>query len=555
VAGSETGRPLAGERHSAGGGLQALYPRAVGFHITEGNRRWWVVVAMTVAMLPLSIDTFGFVVALPTIGSEFSAGTAELAWILNVAILMFGSCTMAAGRLGDIIGRRRMVIWGMAVMVASSIGCAVAPSVGVLIVCRGIEGVSMAMLYGSSFPIVADAFPAEQRPTGIAYWAAGYLSGNVIGAPLAGWLTESVSWRALFWINLPLMATALAMTLLAVRESRDPTASRHIDWFGVGVPILGLLALLYGLQQANDVGWGSPRIELAFLIAAVLLGAFFFVEPRLKEPLIDFGLFRRRGYGAACAVAFLCNVGLAAQLFFTPLFLQGALDVSALAAGVVLMAASIPRCVVSLAAGRLIALTGTRSLMAIGMVAVSLNFVVYAVMGTGGNLAWILPALLIGGIGTGLAFNASNIGAIQASEPERAGMASGVVSELRLLGNVFGVALPLALFDALTTSKLNSLTSGHGTSVASTHQSEIKALLSGSVSAQQNLDSLPSGAAHAVESAVREVFAAGMRGAMALVALATLMAVPIVLRGGRRHAVAADDVPSARPAVLADDHQ
>jgi EmrB/QacA subfamily drug resistance transporter len=488
---------------------------------------------MTVAMLPLSIDTFGFVVALPTVGSEFNASTAELAWILNVAILMFGSCTMAAGRLGDIVGRRRMVIWGMAVMVVSSIGCAVAPSVGVLIVFRGVEGVSMAMLYGSSFPIVADAFPKEQRPTGIAYWAAGYLSGNVIGAPLAGWLADSVSWRALFWINLPLMALSLVLTLASVRESRDPTASRNIDWFGVIVPILGLLALLYGLQQANGAGWGAPSILLAFLIAAVLLGTFFYVEPRLKEPLIDFGLFRRRGYRAACAVAFLCNVGLGAQLFFTPLFLQGALDTTALAAGIVLMAASIPRVVVSLAAGKLIARSGTRSLMAVGMLAVSINFVIYAVMGRGGNLAWILPALVIGGIGTGLAFNASNIGAIQASDPERAGMASGVVSELRLLGNVFGVALPLALFDALTTSKLNSLTTGHPNSVASTHHSEIKSLLAGSASAQEQLDSLPASVAHAVESVVREVFAAGFRGAMALLALATLMAVPIALRSTR----------------------
>lgn len=488
---------------------------------------------MTLAMLPLSIDTFGFVVALPTVGSEFNVGTAELAWILNVAVLMFGSCTMAAGRLGDIVGRRRMVICGMAVMVGSSIGCALAPSVGVLIVFRGIEGVSMAMLYGSSFPIVAEAFPPEQRATGIAYWAAGYLSGNVIGAPLAGWLADSVSWRALFWINLPLMALALALTLAAVRESRDPTASRHIDWFGVIVPILGLLALLYGLQQANGVGWGAPSILLAFAIAAVLLGTFFYVEPRLKEPLIDFGLFRRRGYGAACAVAFLCNVGLGAQLFFTPLFLQGALDLSALTAGVVLLAASIPRCAISLVAGKLIERRGTRALMAIGMAAVSLNFVIYAVMGRGGNLAWILPALVIGGIGTGLAFNASNIGAIQSSDPERAGMASGVVSELRLLGNVFGVALPLALFDALTTSKLNSLTSGHPSSVASSHQSEIKALLSGSASAQVNLDSLPSAVAAAVQSAVREVFAAGLQGAMALLALATLLAVPIALRSAR----------------------
>ena len=188
---------------------------------------------MTVAMLPLSIDTFGFVVALPTVGSEFNAGTAELAWILNIAVLMFGACTMAMGRLGDIVGRRRVVIWGMGVMVASSIGCALAPSAAVLIVFRGVEGISMAMLYGSSFPIVANAFPESQRATGIAYWAAGYLSGNVIGAPLAGWLSQSVSWRALFWINLPLMALALMLTLWAVRESRDPTASRRIDWFGV----------------------------------------------------------------------------------------------------------------------------------------------------------------------------------------------------------------------------------------------------------------------------------------------------------------------------------
>jgi EmrB/QacA subfamily drug resistance transporter len=521
----------------------------VGLPITEGNRRWWVVVAMTLAMLPLSIDTFGFVVALPTVGSEFNAGTAELAWILNIAVLMFGACTMAMGRLGDIVGRRRVVIWGMGVMVASSIGCALAPSAAVLIVFRGVEGVSMAMLYGSSFPIVANAFPESQRATGIAYWAAGYLSGNVIGAPLAGWLSQSVSWRALFWINLPLMALALMLTLLAVRESRDPTASRRIDWFGVFVPILGLLALLYSLQEANDLGWGAPSIILGFVAAAVLLGMFVVVEPKIREPLIDFALFRRRPYRVACAVAFLCNVGLGAQLFFTPLFVQGALDLSALAAGIVLLAASIPRCVVSLGAGRLVDRVGTRLVMVIGMAAISVNFIIYAVMGSSAGLDVILPALVIGGIGTGLAFNGSNIGAIQASPPERAGMASGVVSEVRLLGNVFGVAIPLALFDALTTAKLNSLQA----TVPASQLQQVRSLLSGSSTAQSQLAQLPAATAHDIESAVRTVFAAGLRGSMALVAVAALVAVPLVLRSPRSKP--APELAGAVAAQVAGDDQ
>jgi hypothetical protein len=167
--------------------------------------------------------------------------------------------------------------------------------------------------------------------------------------------------------------------------------------------------------------------------------------------------------------------------------------------------------------------------MVIGMAAISVNVIIYAVMGSSAGLDVILPALVIGGIGTGLAFNGSNIGAIQASPPERAGMASGVVSEVRLLGNVFGVAIPLALFDAITTAKLNSLQA----TVPASQLQQVRSLLSGSSTAHSQLAQLPAATAHDIESAVRTVFAAGLRGSMALVAAAALVAVPLVLRSPR----------------------
>jgi MFS family permease len=165
--------------------------------ITEQNRRWWVLVAMTVVMLPLTIDGFGFVVALPTIASDLRGGTTDLAWVLNVAILFFGASVMVMARLADIFGRRRLLLVGIVVLALASVGCALAPTIGALIVLGALEGLGMGIVYGASFPIVTSAFPPEQRSTGIGLWAAAFLTGNVFGGVLAGWLSQSVSWRAL----------------------------------------------------------------------------------------------------------------------------------------------------------------------------------------------------------------------------------------------------------------------------------------------------------------------------------------------------------------------
>ncbi|HEY6624494.1 MAG TPA: MFS transporter [Acidimicrobiales bacterium] len=326
---------------------------------------------MALVMLPISIDSFGLVVALPSISSSFSATTSELAWVLNMAVLFFGAGAMVLGRLSDIVGRRRLLIAAMGVLALASVGCALAPSIGTLIGFRALEGIGMSGIYAASFPIVSNAFPPERRSIGLGMWAAGFMLGNVVGGPLAGWFSESLSWRWLFWLNLPLLAVGFSITLLAVEESKDESASRSIDWFGVVTPALALLCLLFGLQSANELGWGSLAVAGSLIAAALLLVVFLVFEPRRPEPLIDFGLFRNRTYWSATTVGFTGNFAFAATLFFTPLYLQVALGYTPAHAGIVLLAYSVPCFLVSVAIGPICERFGARLAMLAGMVLLS----------------------------------------------------------------------------------------------------------------------------------------------------------------------------------------
>lgn len=514
----------------------------LGIGVTEQNRRWWVLAAMTVAMLPLSIGGFGYVVMLPAVASDLHGTAADLAWTLNVEVLFFGASTMVMGRLADVIGRRRMVVGGMLAIVLSSMACALAPSVELLIVFRGLQGISFGMVYGASLPIVSTAFPAQQRATGLGLWAAGYLIGAVVGTPVAGLLAGAVSWRALFWLDVPLMVTALALTSMTVRESRDPSASRRIDWFGVVIPTLGILSLLYSLQEANDVGWGAPSIVAGFIAAAILLTFFIVVERRTSEPLIDFGLFRDHTYRVSCGVGLVSQLSQGAILFFVPLFLESALSLSALTAGISLVALTVPMFLLSLVAGRMLARYGGRSLMVAGTALLALSSGVLLLVSSKRGFGLVLLALFVNGVGASLAFNASNITGMQSIEAEHSGLAFGVMSQIRLIGYMLGVALPLAVFNALAFSKLGQLAGLNGSALTSGQLSDIRAVLAGSDPARSQLVSASPGVAHHLHAVVRTAFASGLRGAMVLVTAAGIVGVSIALRTRR-----AKTAPASKP--------
>ena len=288
----------------------------------ERNRKWWTMVAITLTLIPVSVSFSGLTVALPTIGTDLHTSTADLQWMVTAYLLAFAAPTVAAGRLADIFGRRRVLLIGTIVFMVASVACGLAQDEWWLIAARVVQGLGASALFAPSLSIVSNAFPPEERSKGVGAWASVGGVGAAAGPLVGGFLTDAVSWRWLFFVNVPIGLLAIFLTVAAVRESRDETVGRHVDLVGLVSLTAGLTALVLALHQSGTSGWGSPVVIGSLVAAAVLLTLFVFVEPRLRDPLVELGLFRDRGYLGAIAVAFAQNFGFGAILFFLVLYIQ-----------------------------------------------------------------------------------------------------------------------------------------------------------------------------------------------------------------------------------------
>jgi len=284
--------------------------------INERNRKWWVVVAMALATILITIDFGGVMIVPPAIGRELGTSTTGLQWTANAYLLAFAVVMVAAGRLADIFGRRRLLLIGIALFIVASSLCGLARADWWLIAARAVQGVGAGVFLTASLSIVSSAFPPDEQSNGIGVWAGVIGIGIAVGPFVGGILTEVASWRWFFFVNIPIALLAVFLTLRVVRESRDETAGRYVDLFGLVTVTAGLTALVFGIQQSETLGWDSPFV-IGMLVAAVILGALFvFVEPRLREPLIDLSLFANRSYLGANAVAFAQNFGFGTVMFF-----------------------------------------------------------------------------------------------------------------------------------------------------------------------------------------------------------------------------------------------
>jgi EmrB/QacA subfamily drug resistance transporter len=479
----------------------------------------------------MTIDFNGLTVALPTIGRDLDTSTAGLQWTINAYLLALAAPSVAAGRLADIFGRRRVLLVGTVVFIAGSTASGLAQADWWLIAARVVQGFGAAAFFAASLSIVSNAFPPEERSKGIGVWAGIGTVGLAIGPLIGGFLTQTLSWRWFFFVNIPVAGFAILLTLVAVRESRDESASRRIDLVGLLAITVGLAALVFAIQQSDTLGWGSALVIGSMVAALVLLGLFLFVEPRLPEPLIDLGLFANRSYLGANGVAFAQNFGFAALLFFLTLYLQNILGYSPVQAGLVFLAFSAVLAAVDSFAGRLAASVGARPPMAVGMALCAVAFLLLVFLGPTSGLALVIAALLVAGVGQALAYTVSTTGGMQAIPEAKAGAASGILSMIRLVGAVFGVAVTGALFKTMENSKLAELLSASGARLSASDRAEIRGLLSGSAAAENRLSRLAPGAADQVERVVREAFVYAFDGAMALclaVSLAGVLAAFLV---------------------------
>src|ERR1700722_4777081 len=264
--------------------------------INDDNSRWWTLGAMCFALFMIMLDNTVVNVALPSIQRDLHATLSSLEWTVNAYTLTFAVLLVTGGRLGDIFGRRRMFLFGVIVFGISSAVIGFAPNDTFLIAFRAVQGIGAAFMMPATLSIITQAFPAHQRGTAIGTWAGVSALALAIGPVVGGFLTEQVSWRAIFFINPPIALIAVAVTLFAARESRDDTVARTIDFPGIATITIGLTALILALVEGNAWGWGSARLISLLAVAAVGLTSFVVIELRSSAPMVDFNFFRARPF-------------------------------------------------------------------------------------------------------------------------------------------------------------------------------------------------------------------------------------------------------------------
>jgi EmrB/QacA subfamily drug resistance transporter len=427
------------------------------FAITDHNRRWWTLGAMCFALFMIMLDNTVVNVALPSIQRGLHATTSALEWTVNAYTLTFAVTLVTAGRLGDIFGRRRMFLFGVALFGISSFLIGLAQSDDWLVAFRALQGIGSGFMMPATLSIITNTFDADERGRAIGTWAGVSAMALAIGPVVGGFLVQEVSWQSIFFLNVPVAALAIVVTLLAARESRDETAPREVDVPGVVSLTVGLAALVLGLVQSNEWGWGSARVIGLFALALLALGAFVAIERSRRAPMIDFTFFRARSFLGANVVAFIVSFAMLAMFFFLALYMQDILRYTPLQAGVRFLPSTVVIMITAPIAGRLADRVGSRPLMTIGLVLVSFSLFWLTGITTHSTYGFLSVSFVVMGLGMGLVMSPMSTAAMNSVDRTKAGVASGVLSMTRMVGGTFGVAVMGAIIATLGRSHLTTL--------------------------------------------------------------------------------------------------
>jgi DHA2 family methylenomycin A resistance protein-like MFS transporter len=407
---------------------------------------WAVLVVMCVGYFLVLLDVTIVNVALPTIGSDVGAGVSGLQWVVDGYALALASLMLAGGTVGDLYGHKRIVLAGLVVFGAGSLGCGLAPGVAALVAARVVQGVGAALLLPGTLAIISRAFASgAEQAKAIGIWAGVGSLALPAGPLLGGALIDSVGWRAIFLVNVPLAAASFLAALVLVRESVDPRG-RRLDPAGSVLGTVTLLAVTFAAIEGGRSGAAAPAVVAAAVCAVALLGAFVRVERRLGEhALLPLGLFRRPQFALANAAAGTMNLGTLGTLFVLTLFLQAVQHRSALAAGIALVPLFAPLAVLAPLAGRVTSRIGPRVPVATGLALAAAGLALLDLADQRSGYATALPAFLLWGVGLGILTPAVVAAAIAAVPNERAGLASAINNTARQAGGAVGIAVAGAI--------------------------------------------------------------------------------------------------------------
>jgi EmrB/QacA subfamily drug resistance transporter len=407
----------------------------------EENRKWWTLGAVAFGLFMIMLDNTIVNVALPSIQSDLHIGISELEWVFNGYALTFGVLMLTGGKLADMLGRRRIFIVGLLVFTIASLFCGLATSSSWLIGARVVQGMGSALMNPATLSIVTATFPPRQRGMAIGIWAGVAAMALAIGPLAGGLITEHLGWNWIFFINVPVGILAIIVTRLVVNESRDTSADQRLDLPGLLSSGIGLFALTYGLIEANNFGWTSPRILSLFAVAAIGIVLFVLLELHQRSPMLDLSLFKNGTFAGANSVMLLVGLAMFGVFFYNSLFLQNILGYSAVQTGATFLPMTVLIILVAPFAGKYSDRVGSRWLMGGGMVLLAGSLLIFSRLDASSNFWDILPGLLVGGLGMAIVMTPTTAAAMGSVAVDKAGVGSAVLNSMRQVGGALGIAV------------------------------------------------------------------------------------------------------------------
>ncbi len=416
--------------------------------ITEGamtgslrRRKRLTLACMCFALFMVMLDSTVVNLALKTIQVKMGASFSEVQWIVDAFVLALASLLLTGGTLGDLFGRRRAFIAGLALFTGGSVLCALAPSTSFLIGSRVVQGIGGALMLPSTLSILTNTFPdPRERARAIGMWAGISGLALAVGPLIGGFLVDRFDWQSIFWINVPIGVVALVMALLLVPESSD-RAGRDLDLVGQVTAVIGLVALTYAFIEANSYGWTSARIVSCFVVSAIALSLFIVVELRGKTPLLQLKFFRNGTFAGANLVGVIVSFAFFGVIFFLSLFMQEVQGYTPTQAGALQLPATLGIMAAAILSGRIVGRFGARLPITVGlcMTGTALLCLTSVQPNTGYVSFWYW--LLVMGVGNGLIMSPMTTAIMGTVPAARAGMASATSNTMRQVGSVFGIAV------------------------------------------------------------------------------------------------------------------
>jgi EmrB/QacA subfamily drug resistance transporter len=421
-------------------------------HSDSGERNpWLILLVLCGAIFMLLLDTTIVNVAQQKIKEGLNADLSQIQWILDSYILAFAVLMLSFGRIGDIYGRKKMFVTGMAVFIAASALCGISgwiadlvgiPGATALIVARVLQGMGGALMMPQTLSLITVAFPPQKRGAAIGVWGSVVALGAVLGPLLGGYIVTHYPWEWIFLINIPVGIVAILSTLAIVPESGDPLASGKLDWGGLLFSAAAIFTLVYALIEGPRFGWTSPQTLGLLLVSVVVFTIFVWWERRAADPMVKLELFRIRNFWVATVIGLAVPFGLFGLFFPMTIFLQGALGMSPLEAGLTMMPMSLMLMFVAPLSGRLSDRIGARWILTTGITLVTVGILLMtSQVSPTTNWQSLLPGLLVMGTGMGMTFAPMTAAAMSQVPPRISGSASGILNTSRNIGQLLGIAV------------------------------------------------------------------------------------------------------------------